>query len=110
MKKFLAIALVFGVYQNWDNITGFFSGAPEYDAAGGGVVLYATQWCGYCKKTRELFVQHNIAYIEVDIERSAQGNREYKKLGGRGVPLVNVNGTIIHGYSPQRILAAVQSN
>jgi len=108
MKKFLAIALVFGIYQNWDNIGRFFAGEPEYEYSGT-VVLYATQWCRYCEKTRKLFAKHGIAYVEYDIERSAQAHRDYKRLGGRGVPVVNAYGTVIHGYSPQQILAAVQS-
>lgn len=108
MKKFLVIALVFGVYQNWGSITGFFAGEPEYATASGGVVMYATQWCGYCEKTRKLFAKHGISYVEYDIERSEQAYREYKKLGGRGVPVVNAHGTVILGYSPQRILAAAQ--
>ncbi len=110
MKKFLVIAVIFGVYQNWYGISNFFSGAPETATAGGGVVLYATEWCGYCQKTRELFAKHNIAYVEYDIEKSAQRHREYRNLGGRGVPVINANGTIIHGYSRELILAAVQSN
>jgi len=110
MKKFLAIALVFGVYQNWDSISDFLTGAPRYEPAGDGVVLYATQWCRYCEKTRKLFAKNDIPYVEFDIERSEQGRREYRKLGGRGVPVVNVYGTIIHGYSPQLILDAVRSN
>jgi glutaredoxin len=110
MKKFLVIALLFGIYQNWGSITGLFAGEPEYDAASNGVVLYATQWCRYCDKTRKLFAKHGISYVEYDIERSAQAHREYKKLGGRGVPVVNAYGTVIHGYSPQKILTAARAN
>lgn len=109
MKKFLAIALLFGIYQNWYGISNFFSGMPDPASADVGIVLYATQWCGYCEKARGLFAKHDIQYVEYDIERSAQGHREYLQLGGRGVPVINANGTIIHGYSQQRILAAVKS-
>jgi len=109
MKKFIAIVLMFGIYQNWDGINSFVSGSPEYQPGSDGVVLYATEWCGYCQKTRELFAQHNIPYVEYDIEKSDKGYREYRRLGGRGVPVVNANGTIIHGYSPQQILAALPS-
>lgn len=110
MKKFLVILLIFGVFQNWGSITGFFAGEPEYDTASSGVVMYATQWCRYCEKTRKLFAKHGISYVEYDIEQSAQAHREYKKLGGRGVPVVNAYGTVIHGYSPQRILEAARPN
>lgn len=110
MKKVLAIAVIIAFYQSWDNISDFFSDTPDYSTGGGGVVLYATQWCKYCEKTRKLFAQYDIQYVEYDIERSAEGHRQYKKLGGRGVPVVNANGTIIHGYSPELILNAVRSN
>lgn len=108
MKKFLVIVLIVGIFQNWGSITGFFAGEPEYATGSSGVVMYATQWCRYCEKTRKLFAKHGISYVEYDIERSAQAHREYKKLGGRGVPVVNAHGTVIHGYSPQKILAAAR--
>ncbi len=108
MKKFVAVLLMIGIYQNWDGISEFFGGTPDYQP-GGGVVLYATQWCGYCQKTRELFARHGIRYVEFDIEKSSQGYEQFKRLGGRGVPVVNANGTVIHGYSEQRILAAVRA-
>lgn len=110
MKKFIAIVFIVAVYQSWGDINRFFSDSPEYVTAGGGIVLYATEWCGYCQKTREFFAENNIEYIEYDIEKSAERNREYKELGGRGVPLVNVAGTIIHGYDPRSIRAAIQSH
>ena len=105
MKKFIAIAALLGIYQNWDGIRGFFSDTPAHD----GVVLYATEWCGYCQKTRELFADNGVQYVEYDIEKSELAHREFKQLGGRGVPVVNANGTVIHGYSPQRILSAVRA-
>ena len=73
------------------------------------VVLYATQWCGYCRKTRQFLADNDIAYFEYDIENSSQGAREYKQLNGRGIPLVLVNNEVIRGYNPKAILAAVQA-
>ena len=108
VKKFLAVVVIAVLVQNWGRVTDFVTGAPEYQPATDGVVLYATSWCGYCKKTRELFAEHRIAYVEYDIERDREGYEEYRRLGGRGVPVVNANGTIIHGYSPQEILAAAK--
>ena len=110
MKKFIAIALIVAVYQSWGDISGFFSDSPEYVTAGGGITLYATEWCGYCQKTREFFADNDIEYVEYDIEKSAEKNQEYKELGGRGVPLVNVGGTIIHGFDRNSIRAAIRSN
>ena len=108
MKKFMFVTVVFALYQGWPTIRNSVFGTPEYVNAGGGIVLYATEWCNYCEKTRELFAANGIEYVEYDIEKSPERNREYRQLGGRGVPLVNVGGTLIHGYAPQAILTAVR--
>lgn len=108
MKKFIVVALAFGVISNWDRINYWIAGGSEIEARNDQVVLYATEWCGYCDKTRTLLAKHDISYVEIDIEKSKQGHREYKMLGGRGVPVVNAYGTVIHGYSPQAILQAAR--
>ncbi|UTF58968.1 glutaredoxin family protein [Gilvimarinus sp. DA14] len=81
--------------------------APEgekVEGYGGETILYATSWCGYCKKTRELLREHNIPYTEYDIEKSVKGERDYQALEGRGVPLMVINGEVVRGYDPRRIL------
>ena len=109
-KKLLILGLAVGLYQNWDRISGWVAGDSGYDQTNADVVLYATEWCGYCAKTRKLFAQHGIPYVEHDIEKSAEAAREYRALGGRGVPVVVANGQVIHGYSSQRILAAARAS
>jgi mycoredoxin len=72
------------------------------------VVLYATQWCGYCRMTRRFLKQNGIEYVEYDVEKSPEGQERYRALGGEGVPLLQVNGRVIHGYNPKAILAALR--
>ncbi len=69
------------------------------------VVLYATSWCGYCRKTRQLLKEIGADYVEKDIEKSAEARREYsEKTGGRsGVPVLDIGGKIVRGYRPQEI-------
>ena len=83
---------------------------PDYSTARNEVILYATEWCGYCQKTRELLKQNNIRYVEYDIEKSTIGRREHKRLGGKGVPLLRINGKVIHGYNEKLILASLKSD
>jgi glutaredoxin len=63
------------------------------------VVMYATSWCPYCAKAREYFARNGIAYVEHDIEKSAAVNAEFRRLGGRGVPLILVGTERISGFS-----------
>ena len=51
------------------------------------------------KITRKLFRRHKIQYREIDIETSREGYRQYRALGGKGVPVVVVEDEIMHGYS-----------
>ena len=107
MKKFFAFIAVLCVFVYTDDVLDYMSGTTAAAYSSDGVVLYATAWCGYCEKTREFFAKNDIPYVEYDIERSEEGYRQYKRLGGRGVPLVNMYGTIISGYSPERMRAAM---
>lgn len=106
MKKLLAILVVLALYQNWDRAVGLFR--PAVAVQQGDVVLYATTWCGYCQKTRAFLAEKNIPYVEYDIEKSGEGRHQYNELKGNGVPLLNVKGTVVRGYNPDGIMAALR--
>jgi mycoredoxin len=75
------------------------------------VILYATSWCGYCRKAREFLTENNIQYIEYDVEKSEQGRQQHQALGGGGVPVLDIKGTVIYGYdinSMRHVLKTLQ--
>jgi len=105
MKNLILIAVVILVFQKWDSINNFINPPPDYAAAHDGkVILYATSWCGYCKKTRKLLEDNGVDYFEYDIEKSQEGNKQHKRLGGKGIPVLLINGEVVKGYNPARIL------
>jgi mycoredoxin len=104
VKKIFLLLSALALYQYWDDLQRWFQ--PPLANRPGEVVLYATQWCGYCAKTRELLAEDQVAYREIDIETDAAGEAAFKALGGRGVPLLDIKGTLIHGYDPQATRAA----
>lgn len=120
MKKLIAFVVVFAVYQSWGKIESIFSpslskqqlATAQVNAQNSTkkVILYGTTWCGYCKKTREFLAENNIAYTEFDIENSDEGRRRYDAINGSGVPVVEVNSTVIRGYAPEAILAALNTD
>jgi glutaredoxin len=61
--------------------------------------MYATAWCPYCAKARAYFKRTNTAFVEHDIEKSADAHAEFKRLGGRGVPLILVGNEKLRGFS-----------
>lgn len=110
MKKLFFLSLLGLAYESWHSIDDFVSEPPDYSTVENEVILYATEWCGYCQKARELFKDNNISYVEYDIDKSKRGHAEYKRLGGNGIPLLKINGKVINGYRPKMILASLNAN
>ena len=111
LKKVALVLLVVVIYQNWGKIERVFNPsqmASEQVRANAKVVLYATDWCGYCKQTKRFLDQKGIAFKEFDIEKDAEARKAYEALGGGGIPILDVNGTLIRGYDPDAILAALK--
>lgn len=79
--------------------------APAGLSQSGKVVLYATEWCSHCKRAKKYFRKNKIAYTERDVEKSVAAKREFKKLGGQGVPLILVGEQMMRGFSEQRFRA-----
>ena len=70
------------------------------DAAGNKrVVMYSAEWCGVCKKAKAYFDANDIAFSELDIDKSAKARRDYEKLGARGVPVILVGKQRMNGFS-----------
>jgi len=65
------------------------------------VVLYSTSWCGWCRRTRELFASLGVVYVDKDVERDPSARREQLALtgGSDAVPVVDWNGRVIRGFA-----------
>jgi len=74
------------------------------------VIMYMTSWCPYCVKAREYLRSLDVHLIEYNIERDKSKREEMlNKSGGlQGVPLIDVEGIIVRGYSPDTIRAAIE--
>jgi glutaredoxin len=73
------------------------------------VILYQTSWCRYCAQARELLVQSGVSLVIYDIEKDPEKQVEMAaKSGSRGVPVIDVEGIIIRGYSEKAIREAIE--
>jgi glutaredoxin len=71
------------------------------------VLMYATRECPYCAKARAYFQAHGVAFREIDIDASAQARQEWQDKGGRGTPLIYVDGQRIEGFVAAKLDAAL---
>lgn len=72
---------------------------------GGPVVMYTTVWCGVCTRAKEYLREVNVPFEEKDIEADEDAHREAlsklaaKGLKMRGVPVIDIGGTLVQGFS-----------
>jgi|GEM_PF-807409 len=73
---------------------------------GESIIMLSTTRCGYCKAARRYFKAENIAYTDLDVERTEEGARLYRKVNARGVPVFIIGDRVMFGFN-QRALQAV---
>ena len=71
--------------------------------------MYMTDWCGYCKKAREYIRSLGADLVEynIDKDKSKRDEMRQKTGGGSGVPVIDIEGTIIRGYNQGAIKASL---
>jgi glutaredoxin 3 len=47
------------------------------------VVIYTTDWCPYCERTRTLLGRKNVAFEEIDIDATPGKRAEMQERSGR---------------------------
>lgn len=68
------------------------------------VTIYTTPTCGYCKMAKAYFQEHNVAYEEKDVAvDEAARNAMIEKSGQMGVPVIEVDDTIVVGFDKSKL-------
>jgi glutaredoxin len=77
--------------------------------APGKVVMFATNWCPYCSKAREVLAQKGVRYTEVNVEMDGRA-AEYQKdtFGSNGVPLIVIGNRVMMGWDEGELLRGLR--
>ena len=74
------------------------------------VIVYSASWCAFCKAAKEYLDKLGVKYNEVDVESSPQAGKEaMEKSGQTGVPVLDIDGTVILGFDRPKIDLALKS-
>jgi glutaredoxin len=73
------------------------------------VVLYSADWCGWCKKAKRHLDGLGINYEIRDIDVPANLDDLVAKTGQRGIPVLDVGGRIVTGFSPDQYDELIRS-
>lgn len=75
------------------------------------VTIYTTTWCGFCKMAKKYMDDLGVKYEEKDVETNpAFGMEAVQKSGQMGVPVIDVNGTVIVGFNRPALDQALTAN
>ena len=63
------------------------------------VVVYATPYCFYCLRAKQLLTKKGVAFREVDVGGNGdERGRLEETTGSRRVPQISINGSFVGGY------------
>lgn len=84
-----------------------YTGPVEVNAVGDfglrEVKMLTTTWCGVCKRAKAYLNGRGVYFLEYDVEQSDIGRLEYKRLNGKGVPIILVGNQRMTGFSPKKL-------
>jgi glutaredoxin len=73
------------------------------------VTVYTAPWCGWCRKTLAFLDERGVEYVNKNIEADEEFADELEeKTGGRSIPLVEIDGSLIRGYNPGEMAALLE--
>jgi len=74
------------------------------------IKLYSSPTCPYCTVLREFLKRSNIEFEEIDVASNRDAAVEMiAKSGQMGVPVIDIDGTIIIGYNEAAIRERLNS-
>ena len=68
------------------------------------IKVYSTPTCPYCTMAKKYLDSKNISYEDVDVSANRSAASEMiSKSGQRGVPVLDINGSIVIGFDKDKI-------
>ncbi|MFA6489142.1 MAG: glutaredoxin domain-containing protein [Candidatus Micrarchaeia archaeon] len=73
-----------------------------------GVIVYSTRTCPYCVMAKRYLSEKGVQYKDVDVGADQKAAMEMVvKTGQMGVPVLDINGSVIVGFDRHAIDAAL---
>jgi len=74
------------------------------------IKVYSTPTCPYCTMLKEFLKRYNVEFEEIDVAANRDAALEMiAKSGQMGVPVIDIDGTIIIGYNEAAIRERLNS-
>ena len=75
------------------------------------VEVYSADWCAFCHAAKQYFDKLGVKYTDKNVEHDPQFlNESVQKSGQMGIPVIDIDGTIIVGFNRPAIDEALKSH
>ena len=72
------------------------------------VTVYSTPTCPFCIRAKQYLKDNNIQFTDYDVgSDQAKAQEMMKKSGQMGVPVIDIEGTMIVGFDKEKIREAL---
>lgn len=73
------------------------------------VIVYSTPTCPFCVYAKEFFTQNNVPFEDIDVSTDHNKAKEMmNKSGQMGVPVIDIDGSIVVGFQPEVFIQLLQ--
>lgn len=68
------------------------------------VIVYSTPTCPWCTRVKDYLNMKEVQFKEINVAYDKEGAMEMiRKSGQRGVPVIDVDGTIVIGFDKAKL-------
>lgn len=72
------------------------------------IKVYSTNSCPWCVRAKEYLKSINVDFVDADVSNDLDARKEMFEISGQGgVPVLNINGTVIVGFDKNAIDGAL---
>ena len=73
------------------------------------ILVYSTPTCPYCRQAKEYLAAKGVAFEDINVADDLPRQQEMiEKSGQLGVPILDINGTIVIGFDKVKIDRALE--
>ncbi|HSB46443.1 MAG TPA: glutaredoxin domain-containing protein [Candidatus Bilamarchaeum sp.] len=67
------------------------------------VIVYMADWCPWCHRAMDFLTANKIPFEARDVEQGNNAQESMKKSGQAGIPVIDIDGTIIVGFDQAKL-------
>lgn len=73
------------------------------------IVIYSADWCPACVRAKRYMDGEGIEYEERNVDQPRYKDELIRVSGGRSIPVIQVDGNVLRGFSAQRLDQMIQA-